>query len=221
MRLPTPLFPVLAAACLLGTAPSSAQSLADADYALAPILTTTGLGVSGHARFNERWSASLDLSLLPLPAIGTSYAGDGVEMSSRVRSAVLLGHYHPKGTSLALGAGLYLGGHSFDFEGTPSSNAGVGNGTYTPAQIETFVGEFTFMDGPALLLEVGTRGEGYATGIGLGVPSGSKVELGATGPVGDAPAFVEDAASEVQNIRDFADAWPVVVYLRFGYYFGI
>ena len=229
MRLPIPLFALLAGALALSTIspPASAQSLADAEYAVGPILTTTGVGVSGLARLSPRWSASLDLSLLPLPAIGTTYGGEDVSMSSAVRSAVLMGHYHPTEGALALGVGLYLGGHSFDFDGTPSTAPEVNGTPYTVEEIGSFEGEFTFMDGPALLLSISTRSEGYVTGLGLGIPSGSKVQLGATGSLATDPdtpraeRFRQDAAAEVQNIRDFADAWPVVVYLRFGYLFGL
>ena len=222
------LLAVLALPLVLAS-PASAQ---DADlprerisFLAGPILTTTGIGVGGQARFNERWSASLDLSFLPLPNIGTAYGGESVEMDSAVRSAVIMGHYHPTGGALAFGAGLYLGGHSFDFGGTPSRNTDVGNNTYTPAEIGSFVGEFTVMDGPALLLSIGTRSEGYVTGLGIGFPSGSNVALGATGPISEAGSdraaqFQRDTDIEIRNIKDFADAWPVVVYARFGYLFG-
>ena len=227
-----PLAPLaLAALCV---APVSAQQAAPEpapariSFLAGPILTTTGIGVSGQARFNRRFSASLDLSFLPFPDIGTTYGGEEVTMDSAVRSAVLMGHYHPKGGSLALGLGAYFGNHRFDFEGTPSPGETVDiNGTpYGAQEIGTLMGEFAFMSGPALLLEVGTRGAGYVTSFGLGIPSGASVELTATGDVvtrndDRTERFRRDTEAEVQNVRDFAEAWPVVVYARFGYLFGL
>ena len=203
------------------SAPASAQGLSGTQFSVGPILTTTGIGITGQARFNPTWSASLDLSFLPLPDIGTTYAGEEVTMDSAVRSAVLMGHYHPTGGGLALGVGAYLGGHRFDFDGTPSSSVDIGDNTYSAAELGTIVGEFAILEGPALLLQIGNMGERLTTGFGVGFPAGANVTLGATGPIQDDAEFLRDAREEVQNVRDFAEAWPVVIYGRVGYLFGL
>ena len=203
------------------SAPASAQGLSGTQFSVGPILTTTGIGITGQARFSPTWSASLDLSFLPLPDIGTTYAGEEVTMDSAVRSAVLMGHYHPTGGGLALGVGAYLGGHRFDFDGTPSSSVDIGDNTYSAAELGTIVGEFAILEGPALLLQIGNMGERLTTGFGVGFPAGANVTLGATGPIQDDAEFLRDAREEVQNVRDFAEAWPVVIYGRVGYLFGL
>ena len=208
------------------SAPASAQGLSGTQFSVGPILTTTGIGITGQARFSPTWSASLDLSFLPLPDIGTTYAGEEVTVDSAVRSAVLMGHYHPTGGGLALGVGAYLGGHRFDFDGTPSSSVDIGDNTYSAAELGTIVGEFAILEGPALLLQIGNVGKRLTTGFGVGFPAGANVTLDATGPISQtkderALQFQRDAREEVQNVRDFAEAWPVVVYARVGYLFGL
>lgn len=209
---------VLTAAAFAPTA--DAQTIG-ARYSVGPLLTSTGFGVSGSARFSERFSASAEFSLAPTPDVDIDdIEGLDYSFDLSVRSLVVMGHYHPFGGGFALGLGGFFGGYGLEGSATPTESVFIGDEEYTPQELGTVTGDFS-VGGPGLMLEIGRRGTGFNIGLGLVVPASTSAALSVSGVVGDDPAFRENAEAEVEDIEDTLAVVPVLPYLRIGYLIGL
>ena len=191
-----------------------------AQISVAPRVGTLGVGVDVGlglanvitARFGGGYWPGLDLTISDL---------DGIDYSATLPSTFTAGFdLHPGGGGFHLSGGLLFQTNDLSLRATPSDDVGLGDGTYTPAEVGTLAATLVNKDvAPFLLLGFGKHGTG---GVGLfldlGVAFMGEPEIGisANGALAANSDFLADLGRHAASVEDddalktWGRFWPIV-----------
>ena len=181
--------------------------------------STLGAGVEFDKAINEYLGIRLGLNYFQYDS---TVSVDDIEYDSSVnlQSGGAIVDWYPFAGAFRLTGGIMLNGNDGDVSATPDKPVYVGDTVYTPQQVGTLSGSFSF-DTLAPYAGIGwtsnrDKGEGlsFAFDIGVlfqGAPSIDNYH--ASGPIADNPGFQLDIDKEVTKLEDDLDSfryYPVV-----------
>jgi hypothetical protein len=208
---------------LAGTAPASEDGVPGSFTGGAKI-GTLGIGIGGEYRLNESIGLGLGANYFKYDF---DFTAEDIDYDGELNlaSANLLAHYYPKKGRFRLTGGLAFNGNEIDAQSKGDTTYEIGDTTYTAAQIGTINGKIDFRTiAPYLGLGWGPSLEkrwGFTFDVGVLFQGSPEVELAATGPISNDPAFLANLAEEEQAVQDELEKfqyYPVIalgVYYRF------
>jgi hypothetical protein len=208
---------------LAGTAPASEDGVVGPFTAGAKI-GTLGIGIGGEYRLNESIGLGLGANYFKYDF---DFTADEIDYDAELNlaSATVLAHYYPKKGRFRLTGGLAFNGNEIDAQSKGTSTFELGDTTYTAGQVGTIDGKIDFRTvAPYLGLGWGPNLEkrwGFTFDVGILFQGSPEVELAASGPISNDPAFLADLAEEEQAIQDELEKfqyYPIIglgVYYRF------
>jgi len=206
---------------LAGTAPASDEDVPGPFTAGAKI-GTLGIGIGGEYRLNESFGLGLGANYFKYDFDFTAEDID-YDAELNLASANFLAHYYPKKGRFRLTGGLAFNGNEIDAQSKGDATYEIGDTTYTAAQIGTIDGKIEFRTiAPYLGLGWGLSLEkrwGFIFDVGVLFQGSPEVELAASGPISNDPAFLADLAKEEQVVQDELDKFQYYPIIALGVYY--
>jgi hypothetical protein len=208
---------------LAGTAPASEDGVPGSFTGGAKI-GTLGIGIGGEYRLNESFGLGLGANYFKYDF---DFTADDIDYDAELTlaSATVLAHYYPGKGRFRLTGGLAFNGNEIDAKSKGTSTFEIGDTTYTAAQVGTIDGKIDFRTvAPYLGLGWGPSPEkrwGFTFDVGILFQGSPEVELAASGPISNDPAFLADLAEEEEKVQEELDGfqyYPIValgIYYRF------
>ena len=186
---------------------------------------TLGVGVEGTFGLTDRLNLRAGVNNYSLSKSETE-SDVAYDANIDLKTVALLFDFHPFAGSFRISAGYMHNGNEARLRGTPTGNVEIGNGTFTPAEVGTLLGDISFKSGaPYVGIGWGNAAAkkghfGFSFEIGALLQGKPDVTLASTGgTLSSDPGFQTQLRQEEQNIENDAPEIYPVVSLGFSYQF--
>ena len=186
---------------------------------------TTGIGISLHHRFSNKFIIRTGLQYAELDAADEDYDGVQYDLSADLSGATATIDYHPFQNGFTISSGLFYGKDpGFSLDGTPDSDVEIGGNIYTPEQVGVISGT---VQASELMPYVGAgwdstyysdRRVNVFVRAGMLFSASPDVRLSAEdGLLSEDPGFLADLLLEQENVEDEIDGLKIYPVLNIGF----
>ncbi|MEM1264123.1 MAG: hypothetical protein AAGH76_17120 [Pseudomonadota bacterium] len=192
-------------------------AVASADFSVGAKVSTGGTGLEGYYHFDDQFALRIGLGQFTYSDV-RDVSGINYDYSLTITGATLLLDIAPRGGNFYVTGGIFVNGNEFEADAELIDTITVGSTTYTAADVGDLSGTVSF-NPISPYVGLGYRWRAGEPGLSIGIEGGllfqgqGDVDLTASGPVTDTPAFQQDLVRETDELEDklgVAKVFPVI-----------